>query len=148
MVQKYIQPYCLTKYVKLYIGVCCDFEYGTSVPSCGLLFYEQFSTVLKPIMTLVAEISARWRCQHTFPDSGRTTFSRFLTALFLQYYLSSPRAKRASPKGPIAKNGFSSQNPARWPENGPLNGHLPGAWGQFFSEYRQVGYPERRNDMP
>merc|ERR1712208_54911 len=38
-------------------------------------------------MTLVAEISARWRCQHTFPDSGRTTFSRFLTALFLQYYL-------------------------------------------------------------
>ena len=52
-----------------------------------LLFYEQFSTVLKPIMTLVAEISARWRCQHTFPDSGRTTFSRFLTALFLQYYL-------------------------------------------------------------
>ena len=87
MVQKYIQPYCLAKYVKLYIGVCCDFEYGTSVPSCGLLFYEQFSTVLKPIMTLVAEISARWRCQHTFPDSDRTTFSRFLTALFLQYYL-------------------------------------------------------------
>ena len=56
MVQKYIQPYCLAKYVKLYIGVCCDFEYGTSVPSCGLLFYEQFSTVLKPIMTLVAEM--------------------------------------------------------------------------------------------
>ena len=23
-----------------------------------------------------------------------------------------------------------------------------GAWSQFFSEYRQVGYPERRNDMP
>ena len=23
-----------------------------------------------------------------------------------------------------------------------------GAWSQFFSEYRQVGYPEQRNDMP
>ena len=23
-----------------------------------------------------------------------------------------------------------------------------GAWGQFFSEYRQVGYSERRNDIP
>ena len=52
-----------------------------------LLFYEQFSTVLKPIMTLVAEISARWQCQHTFPDSDRTTFRRFLTALFSLYYL-------------------------------------------------------------
>ena len=29
--------------------------------------------------------------------------------------------KRAIDKirGPIAKNGFSGQNPARWPENGP-----------------------------
>ena len=40
--------------------------------------YEQFSTVLKPNMTNVAEISTRWRCEHTFPDSGRNTFSRFL----------------------------------------------------------------------
>ena len=45
---------------------------------------------------------------------------------------------------PIAKNGFSGQ---KRPADRP-NGHLPGAWGQFFSEYRQVGYPERRNDMP
>ena len=88
MVQKYIQPYCLTKYVKLYIGVCCDFEYGTSVPSCGLLFYKQFSTVLKPIMTLVAEISARWRCQHTFPYSDRITFSSFLTYKILFWMVS------------------------------------------------------------
>ena len=36
-----------------------------------------------------------------------------------------------APKGPF------------WPFFGPQ-----GAWGQFFSEYRQVGYPERRNDMP
>ena len=48
-------------------------------PSCGLLVYEQFSTVLKPFMSLVEEMAARWRCQHTFPDSGRTTFSRFQT---------------------------------------------------------------------
>ena len=25
-------------------------------------------------------------------------------------------------RGPIAKNGFSGQNPARWPENGPPSG--------------------------
>ena len=67
MGQKYSQPYCLAKYMKLYIAVCCDIEYGTTAPSCGLLVYEKFSTVLKPIMTLVAEISARWQCQHTFP---------------------------------------------------------------------------------
>ena len=40
--------------------------------------------------------------------------------------------------GPVA-----GKRPAERP-----NGHLLGAWGQFFSEYRQVGYPERRNDMP
>ena len=56
-------------------------------------------------------------------------------------------------RGPIAKNGFSGQNPARWPENGPPSGHMalflaPGGLGSIFSEYRQVGYPERRNDMP
>ena len=73
----------LAKNMKLYIAVCCDIEYGTAAPSCRLLFYEQFSTVLKSIRTLVAEIFARWQCQHTFPDSGRTTFSRFLTTLFL-----------------------------------------------------------------
>ena len=87
MAQKYSQPYCLVKYMDLYIAVCCNIAYGTAAPSCGLLVYEQFSTVLKPLMTKVAEIPPRWRCQHTFPDSGRTTFSRFLTALFLQYYL-------------------------------------------------------------
>merc|ERR1712051_120605 len=32
-------------------------------------------------MTLVAEMAARWRCEHTYPDSGRTTFSRFLTKM-------------------------------------------------------------------
>ena len=29
MGQKYSQPYCLAKYMKLYIAVCCDIEYGT-----------------------------------------------------------------------------------------------------------------------
>ena len=79
MAQKYSQPYCLVKYMDLYIAVCCNIAYGTAAPSCGLLVYEQFSTSLKPLMTKVAEIPARWRCQHTFPDSDRTTFSRFLT---------------------------------------------------------------------
>ena len=79
MVQKCCQPYCLAKYMKLYIAVCCEMEYGTAALSCGLLVYGQFSTVLKPILTLVAEKPARWQCQHIFPDSGRTTFSRFLT---------------------------------------------------------------------
>ena len=54
-------------------------------------------------------------------------------------------------RGAIAKKGIFG------PKSGPMagkrpaeqpNGHLLGAWGQFFSEYRQVGYPERRNDMP
>ena len=79
MIKKYSQPYCLTKYMKLYIAECCDIKYERAAPSCGLLVYEQFSTVLKPIMTLVAEMAARWRCEHTFTDSGRTAFSRFLT---------------------------------------------------------------------
>ena len=65
--------------MKLYIAACCYIKYERAAPSCGLLVYEQFSTVLKPIMTLVAEMAARWRCEHTFPNSGRTTFSRFLT---------------------------------------------------------------------
>ena len=67
MAQKYSQPYCLVKYMDLYIAVCCNIAYGTAAPSCGLLVYEHFSTVLKPLMTKVAEIPARWRCQHTFP---------------------------------------------------------------------------------
>ena len=37
----------------------------------------------------------------------------------------------------------TARRAAIWPFFGPQ-----GAWGQFFSEYRQVGYPERRNDMP
>ena len=49
--------------MKLYIAVCCKIEYGTAAPSCLLLVYGQFSTVLKPIMTLVAEKPARWQCQ-------------------------------------------------------------------------------------
>ena len=79
MFQKYSQLYCLAKLVKLYSVVYCCIEYGGAAPSRGLQVYEQFSTVLKPIMAKVAEMSARWRCEQTFPDSGRTTFSRFLT---------------------------------------------------------------------
>ena len=88
MVQKYSQPYCLAKYMDLYIAVCCDIAYGTAAPSCGLLVYEQFSTVLKPLMTKVAEIPARWRCQHTFPYSDRITFSSFLTYIILFWMVS------------------------------------------------------------
>ena len=88
MVQKYSQPYCLAKYMKLYIAVCCDIAYGTAAPSCGLLVYEQFYTVLKRLLTLAAEIPARWRCQHTFPDSGGTTFRRFLTKIILFWMVS------------------------------------------------------------
>ena len=54
-------------------------------------------------------------------------------------------------RGPIAKNGFSGKNPAPWPENGPPSNHMALFWGpgvNFFRIYRQVGYPERRNDMP
>ena len=89
MVQKCSQPYCLAKYMKLYIAACCYIKYERAAPSCGLLVYEQFSTVLKPIMTLVAEMAARWRCEHTYPDSGRTTFSRFLTKMILFWKVSS-----------------------------------------------------------
>ena len=39
--------------------------------------------------------------------------------------------------GPVAR-----KRPAERP-----NGHLLGAWVNFFFKYRQVGYPERRNDM-
>ena len=62
-----------------------DFDYlsqhpnGRAAPSGGLPVYKQFPRVLKPIMTKVAEMAARWRCEHTFTDSGRTAFSRFLT---------------------------------------------------------------------
>ena len=83
MAQKYSQPYCFVKYMDLYIAVCCNIAYGTAAPSCGLLVYEQFSTSLKPLMTKVAEIPARWRCQHTFPYSDRITFSSFLTYIIL-----------------------------------------------------------------
>ena len=88
MAQKYSQPYCLVKYMDLYIAVCCNIAYGTAAPSCGLLVYEQFSTVLKPLMTKVAEIPARWRCQHTFPYSDRITFSSFLTYIILFWMVS------------------------------------------------------------
>ena len=88
MVQKYSQPYCLVKYMDLYIAVCCNIAYGTAAPSCGLLVYEQFSTSLKPLMTKVAEIPARWRCQHTFPYSDRITFSSFLTYIILFWMVS------------------------------------------------------------
>ena len=88
MAQKYSQPYCFVKYMDLYIAVCCNIAYGTAAPSCGLLVYEQFSTSLKPLMTKVAEIPARWRCQHTFPDSGGTTFRRFLTKIKLFWMVS------------------------------------------------------------
>ena len=50
MVQKYSQPYCLAKYMDLYIAVCCDIAYGTAAPSCGLHVYEQFSTVSELLM--------------------------------------------------------------------------------------------------
>ena len=88
MAQKYSQPYCLVKYMDLYIAVCCNIAYGTAAPSCGLLVYEQFSTSLKPLMTKVAEIPARWRCQHTFPYSDRITFSSFLTYIILFWMVS------------------------------------------------------------
>ena len=88
MVQKYSQPYCLAKYMDLYIAVCCDIAYGTAAPSCGPLVYEQFYTVLKRLLTLAAEIPARWRCQHTFPDSGGTTFRRFLTKIIIFWMVS------------------------------------------------------------
>ena len=88
MAQKYSQPYCLVKYMDLYIAVCCNIAYGTAAPSCGLLVYEHFSTVLKPLMTKVAEIPARWRCQHTFPYSDRITFSSFLTYIILFWMVS------------------------------------------------------------
>ena len=88
MAQKYSQPYCLVKYMDLYIAVCCDIAYGTAAPSCGHLVYEQFSTVLKPLMTKVAEIPARWWCQHTFPYSDRITFSSFLTYIILFWMVS------------------------------------------------------------
>ena len=88
MAQKYSQPYCLVKYMDLYIAVCCNIAYGTAAPSCGLLVYEHFSTVLKPLMTKVAEIPARWRCQHTFPYSDRITFSSFLTYIILFWKVS------------------------------------------------------------
>ena len=71
MAQKYSQPYCLVKYMDLYIAVCCNIAYGTAAPSCGLLVYEHFSTVLKPLMTKVAEIPARWQCPFTLlPSNG------------------------------------------------------------------------------
>ena len=88
MAQKYSQPYCFVKYTDLYIAVCCNIAYGTAAPSCGLLVYEQFSTSLKPLMTKVAEIPARWRCQHTFPYSDRITFSSFLTYIILFWMVS------------------------------------------------------------
>ena len=88
MVQQYSQPYYLAKYMKLYRAVCCCIEYGRAAPSCGLLIYEKFSTALKPIMTKVAEISARWRCKHTFPNSGRMTFGRFLAQMTLFWMVS------------------------------------------------------------
>ena len=88
MAQKYSQPYCFVKYMDLYIAVCCNIAYGTAAPSCGLLVYEQFSTSLKPLMTKVAEIPARWRCQHTFPYSDRITFSSFLTYIILFWMVS------------------------------------------------------------
>ena len=34
-------------------------------------------------------------------------------------------------RGPIAKNGFSGQNPARWPENGLLSGHMALFWASL-----------------
>ena len=39
-------------------------------------------------MTKVAEIPARWRCQHTFPYSDRITFSSFLTYIILFWMVS------------------------------------------------------------
>ena len=51
MIQKYSQPGCLAKYMNLNIAVCYDIAFGTAAPSCGLHVYEQFSTVLKPLMT-------------------------------------------------------------------------------------------------
>ena len=59
MFQKYSQLYCLAKLVKLYSVVYCCIEYGGAAPSRGLQVYEQFSTVLKPIMAKVAGMSAR-----------------------------------------------------------------------------------------
>ena len=47
----------LAKNMKLYIAVCCDIEYGTMVPS----FLRAVFHSSEAIMTLVAEISARWR---------------------------------------------------------------------------------------
>ena len=79
MVKQYSQAYYVAKYMKLYSAVFCCIEYGRAAPSRGLPVYKQFPRVLKPIMTKVAEMAARWRCEHTFTDSGRTAFSRFLT---------------------------------------------------------------------
>ena len=88
MVQQYSQRYCLAKYMKLYIAAYCYIKYERAAPSCGLLVYEQFYTVLKRLLTLAAEIPARWRLQHTFPDSGGTTFRRFLTKITLFWMVS------------------------------------------------------------
>ena len=79
MVKRYSQAYYVAKYMKLYSAVFCCIEYGRAAPSRGLPVYKQSPRVLKPIMTKVAEMAARWRCEHTFTDSGRTAFSRFLT---------------------------------------------------------------------
>ena len=81
MVKQHSQAYYVAKYMKLYSAVFCCIEYGRAAPSRGLPVYKQFPRVLKPIMTKVAEMAARWRCEHTFTDSGRTAFSRFLTQM-------------------------------------------------------------------
>merc|ERR1712243_459849 len=67
------------------------------------------------------------------------------------------RYRRGLQTGHRRNPGCNSKKRIFGPKSGPVagkrpterpNGHLLGAWGQFFSEYRQVGYPERRNDMP
>ena len=52
--------------------------------------------------------------------------------------------KRAIDKirGPIAKNGFLGQKPARWPENGPPSGRTAtylGPWVNFFPNIGKWG---------